>query len=73
MLVRRNLAPYIQGASLCQAELIQTKAQIRAATILDARMSTSTTTEGERFCTRAVETCATRTKEEEIVQELLKD
>jgi hypothetical protein len=47
--------------------------QIQAATILDARTSTSTTAEGEGFCATAVEICATRTKEEEIVQELLKD
>jgi hypothetical protein len=36
-------------------------------------MSTSTTVEGEGFCAAAVEICATRTKEEEMVQELLKD
>ncbi len=47
--------------------------QIRAATTLDAMMSTSTTEEGEGFCTKAVEIYATRTKEEEMVQELLKD
>jgi hypothetical protein len=73
MLIRRNLASYIQGASLCWAELILTEAQIWTATILNVRMSTSTTVEGEGFCATAVEICATRTKEEEMVQELLKD
>ncbi len=53
MLVRRNLASYTQGELLCWAELIPTKAQIRAATILDVRTSTSTTTEGEGFCATA--------------------
>jgi hypothetical protein len=67
MLVRRNLASYIQGALLCWAELIPTGAQIQAATILDARMFTSTIAEGEQFCATVVEICATRTKEEEMV------
>jgi hypothetical protein len=73
MLVRRNLASYLQGALLCWAELISTEAQIWAATILDARTSKSTTADGEGFCAMAVEICATRTKEDKMVQELLKD
>jgi hypothetical protein len=72
-LVRKNLSSYIHGAFLCLAELIPTEAQIWAATILDARPSTSTTAEGEKFCATAVEIYATRTREEEMVQELLKD
>jgi hypothetical protein len=71
--VRRNLASYTQEAVVCRAELIPTEAQLRAATTLDARASTSTTAEGEGFCTMAVEIYATKTKEEEMVQELLKD
>jgi hypothetical protein len=73
MLVRRNLASFIQGASLCWAELIPTETQKRSATILHTRTTTSKTTEGEGFCATVVEICATRTKEEEMVQELLKD
>jgi hypothetical protein len=73
ILVRRNLASHIHGASLCQAELIPTDAQIQAATILDGRIFTSTTMEGEGFCVTAEEVYATRTNEEEMVQELLKD
>jgi hypothetical protein len=72
-LVRRNLASYIQGSLLCRAELIPTEAQIWAATTLDARTSTSTKAEGEGFHATAVEICATRTKEKEMVQELLED
>ena len=70
MLVRRNLASYIQGALLCWAKLVPNQAQIRVATILDARMSMSTTAEGEGFNAMAVEICATRTKEEEMVQDV---
>jgi hypothetical protein len=73
MLVRRNLASNIKGVMVCQAELIPTEAQIRAATPMDARASMSTTMEGEGFYTTVVEIYATRTKEEEMVQELLKD
>jgi hypothetical protein len=73
MLMRRNLSTYIQGALLCRTDLIPTEAQIRAATLLDARMSTKISAEGGGFCAKAVEICATRTKEEEMVQELLKD
>ena len=71
MLVRRNLASQLQRALLCQAELIPTEVQIRAATIQDARTFSSTTTEGEGFCATAEEIHATRTKEEKMVQELL--
>ncbi len=71
--MRRNLASYIQGATVCHTELIPTEAQIRAATTLDERVSMSTTVEGGGFCATAVEIYATRTKEEEMVQELLKD
>jgi hypothetical protein len=73
MLVRRNLTSYIEGAMVCRAELIPTEVQIWAATTLDAKASMSTTTEGEGFCTMAVNFYATRTKEENMVQELLKD
>jgi hypothetical protein len=45
--------------------------QIRAATMHDARTFLSTTTEGEGFCATAEEVHATRTKEEEMVRELL--
>jgi hypothetical protein len=38
----------------------------------DARSFLSKTAEGEGFCATAEEVCATRTKEDEIVQELLK-
>jgi hypothetical protein len=72
-LVRRNLASHTHGASLCQAELIPTAAQIQAASIQDAITLLSTTVEGEGFCATAEEVNATRTKKEEIVQELLKD
>jgi hypothetical protein len=46
--------------------------QIRAAT-KDARIFLSTTAEGEGFCATAEEVHATRTKEEEMVQELFND
>jgi hypothetical protein len=47
--------------------------QIRAATILDARTSMSTIVEWKGFRATAEEVYATRTKEDEMVQELLKD
>jgi hypothetical protein len=71
MLVRRSLASHLQGASMCRAELIPTEEQIRAATMHYVRTFSSTTTEGEGFCAAAEEVHATRTKEEEIVQDLL--
>ncbi len=71
MLVRRNLASHLQGASLCWAELIPTEAQIQAVTMQDARTSLSIAVEGEGFRATAEEVHATRTKEEEMVQELL--
>jgi hypothetical protein len=71
MLVRRNLASHLQGASLCREILIPTDEQIRAATMQDARTFLSTTAEGEGFCATAAEVHATRTKEEEMEQELL--
>jgi hypothetical protein len=73
MLVRRNLASYIHGALLFWAEIIPTEAQIQAATIQDAKTFLSTTMEGEGFHATAEDVYATRTKEEEMVQELLKD
>jgi hypothetical protein len=73
MLVRRNLASYIHGALLCWAELIPTETQIGAATIQDVRTFLSTTVEMEGFCATAEEVYATRTTEEEMMQELLKD
>jgi hypothetical protein len=72
-LVRRNQTSHIHGVSLCWAELIPTEAQIRAATIQDAKTFLSTTVEVEGFCATADEVYATRTKEEEMVQELLND
>ncbi len=72
-LVRRNLASHLHGASLCRAELILTEAQIRAATMQDTRTFLSTTTKGEGFCAIAEEVYAMRTKEEEMVQEILND
>jgi hypothetical protein len=71
MLVRRNLASHLQGASICRAELIPTGKKIQAATMHDARTFSSTTAEGEGFCATAEEVHATRTKEEEMVRELL--
>jgi hypothetical protein len=56
---------------MCRAELIPTEEQIRAATMHDARPFLSTTAEGEGFCATAEEVHATRTKEEEMVRELL--
>jgi hypothetical protein len=52
-------------------ELIPTEEQIWAATTQEARTFSSTTAEGEGFCATAEEAHATRTKEEEMVQELL--
>jgi hypothetical protein len=54
-----------------RAELIPTDEQIRAATMHNARTFLFTTAEGEGFCATAEEVHATRTKEEEMVQELL--
>jgi hypothetical protein len=71
MIVRRKLASHLPGAFLCRAELIPTEAQIRPATMQDMRTFLSITAEGEGFLATAEETHATRTKEEEIVQELL--
>jgi hypothetical protein len=71
MLVRRNLASHLQGASNCWVELIPMEEQIRAATMHDARTFLSTTAEGEGFHATAEEVHATRTKEEEMVRELL--
>ncbi len=51
-------------------ELIPLEEQIRAASMQDARTFSSTTTKGEEFCAAAEEVHATRTKEEEMVQEL---
>ncbi len=73
MLVRRNLASHIHGELLCRAKLIPTEAQIWAATMQDARTFSSTTTEGKKICATAEEVHATRTKEEEMVQDLLND
>jgi hypothetical protein len=56
---------------MCQAELIPTDKQIRAATMHDARTFLSTTAEGEGFCATAEEVHATRTKEAEMARELL--
>ncbi len=58
---------------MCRVELISTDKQIWAATMHNARTFLSTTAEGEGFCATAEEVHATRTKEEEMVQELLKD
>jgi hypothetical protein len=56
---------------MCQAELIPTDKQIRAATMHNARTFSSTTAEGEGFCATAEEVHAIRTKEEEMGWELL--
>jgi hypothetical protein len=56
---------------MCWAELIPTDKQILTATMHDARTFLSTTAEGEEFCATAEEVHATRTKEEEMVRELL--
>ncbi len=56
---------------MCRAELIPAEEQIQAATMHDARTFLSTTVEGEGYCATAEEVHATRTKEEEMVQELL--
>jgi hypothetical protein len=52
-------------------ELIPADEQIRAATMHDARTFSSTSAEGGGFCATAEEVHATRTKEEEMVRELL--
>jgi hypothetical protein len=54
-----------------RAELIPMDEQIWAATMHDARTFSSTTAEGEGFCATTEEVHATRTKEEEMVRELL--
>jgi hypothetical protein len=56
---------------MCRVELIPMDKQIWAATMHDARTFLSTTAEGEGFCATAEEVHATRTKEEEMVRELL--
>ena len=56
---------------MCRAELIPMDKLIQAATMHNARTFLSTTAEGEGFCATAEEVHATRTKEEEMVQELL--
>jgi hypothetical protein len=58
---------------MCRAELIPTDGQIRASTMHNARTFFSTTAEGEGFRATAEEVHATRTKEEEMVRELLND
>ncbi len=56
---------------MSRAKLIPTDGQIRAATMHDARTFLSTTAVGEGFHATAEEVHATRTKEEEMVWELL--
>jgi hypothetical protein len=56
---------------MCWAELIPTVEQIQAATMHNVRTFLSTTAEGEGFRATAEEVHATRTKEEEMVQQLL--
>ncbi len=56
---------------MCRAELIPTDGQIWAATMHNTRTFLSTTAEGEGFRATAEEVHATRTKEEEMVRELL--
>ncbi len=56
---------------MCRAKLIPMDEQVWAATMQDARIFSSTTAEGEGFCATAEEVHATKTKEEEMVQELL--
>jgi hypothetical protein len=56
---------------MCRVELIPMDKQIWAATMHDARTFLSTTAEGEGFCATAEEVHATRTKEKEMVWELL--
>jgi hypothetical protein len=70
-LVRRNLASHLQGAFICREELIPMDEQIQAATMHNAGTFLSTIAEGEGFCATAEEVHATRTKEEEMVWELL--
>jgi hypothetical protein len=71
VLVRRNLASHLREASMCWAELIPMEEQIQAATMHDARTFLSTTMDGEEIHATAEEVHATRTKEEEMVRELL--
>jgi hypothetical protein len=56
---------------MCWAELIPADEQIRAATMQDARTFSSTTAERGGFSATAEEVHAKKTKEEEMVQELL--
>jgi hypothetical protein len=56
---------------MCWAELIVMDGQIQVATMHDARTFLSTTAEGRRLYATAEEVHATRTKDEEMVQELL--
>jgi hypothetical protein len=56
---------------MCRAELITRDKQIQAATMQDARTFLSTTVEGEGIRATAEEVHATRTKEEEMMWELL--
>ena len=56
---------------MCWAGLIPMEVQIQAATMHDARTVLSRTAEEEGFCATAEEVHATRTKEEEMVRELL--
>ncbi len=56
---------------MSRVELIPTDEQIRVATMHNARTFLSTTAEGEGFRATAEEVHATRTKEEEMVRELL--
>ncbi len=56
---------------MCRVELIPMEKQIRAATMHDARTFSSTTAEGEGFHATAEKVHATRTKEKDMVQELL--
>jgi hypothetical protein len=56
---------------MCQEKLIPTDKQIQIVTMHNARTFFSTTAEGEGFCATAEEVHATKTKEEEMVRELL--
>jgi hypothetical protein len=56
---------------MCRTELILADEQIRTATMHNARTFLSTSAEGEGFCATAEEVHATRTKEVEMVRELL--
>ncbi len=58
---------------MCRSEPIPDEEQIRAATILGMRETISTTAEGEGFHMAVEEIYAARTREEEMVQKLLKE